>query len=64
MYMVHVLNDNRDWSKNLCSTIPTTVHDLKVKVIDLENFYVKVLCWSFYKVSFCIGFDGFDSCLA
>ena len=28
------------------------------------NFYVKVLSWSFYSVSFCNAFNGFDSFLA
>ena len=42
MYLVHVWIDDRDWSKILCSTITTSVHDLKVKVTDLE-----FLCKSF-----------------
>ena len=41
--LVHVLYDDRYWSKILLSTIPTSIHDLKAKVTDLENFYVKVL---------------------
>ena len=42
MYLVHVLNNDRDWSKILHSTIPTPVHELKVKIKDLE-----FLCKSF-----------------
>ena len=64
MNLVHVSNDDRYWSKILHSTIPTPVHDLKVKVTDLENFYVNVLHLSFYKVIFCSTFDGFDSCFS
>ena len=36
MDLVHVWSDDRYWSKILQGTIPTPVHDLKVKVIDLE----------------------------
>ena len=43
MDFVYVWYDDRHWSKILLSTIPTLMHDLKVKVTDLE-FYVKVLC--------------------
>ena len=46
MDLVHVWYDDKYWSKILLGTIPTPVHDLKVKVTDL-NFYVKVLCQSF-----------------
>ena len=66
MYLAHVwydVIDDRYWSKVLPSIIPTPVHDLKVRVTDLE-FYVNFLCLSFYNVSFCIAFDGFDSCFA
>ena len=33
---VYVWNDDIYWSKILCSNINTTLHDLKVKVTDLE----------------------------
>ena len=36
MDLVHVCYDDRYWSKILLSTISTPVHDLKVKVTDLE----------------------------
>ena len=36
MDLVHVWYDDRYWSKILFSTIPTPIHDLKVKVTDLE----------------------------
>ena len=39
--LVNVCDDDRYWSKIYCSTIPTYIHDLKVKVTDLENFYLK-----------------------
>ena len=48
MDLVYVWYDDRQWSKILLSTIPTPMHDLKVKVTDLElrtfmlKFYVKV----------------------
>ena len=43
-------------SKILHSTIPTPVHDLKVKVTHLE-FLLKL---NFFSVSFCKAFDGMD----
>ena len=64
MYLVHVWYDDViHWSKIVRGTIPTPLDDLKVKVTDLE-FYIKVLNLSFYNISFCEAFDGFDSCLA
>ena len=42
MDLVHVWYGDRYWSKIFHSTIPTPIHDLKVKVTDLE-----LLCWSF-----------------
>ena len=36
MDLVHVCSDDRYWSKILFSTIPTPIHDLEVKVMDLE----------------------------
>ena len=36
MDLVHVWYDDRYWSKILCGTIHTPIHDLKVKVTDLE----------------------------
>ena len=36
MYLFHVWYDDRYSSKILHSTIPTPLHDLKVKVTDLE----------------------------
>ena len=56
MNLIHVWHD--DWSKILLGTIPTPVHDLKVKVTDLENSYV-----NFLQSNFCKAFDGFDSYL-
>ena len=70
---------DRYWSKILHSTIPTPIHDLKVKVTDLE-----LLCWSFmlkflgphyfqstnvklyvkvFKLIISKPYDGFGSCL-
>ena len=46
MDLVHVWYDDRYWSKILHSTIPTPIHDLKVKVTDRTStlkFYVKFL---------------------
>ena len=34
MDLVHVWYDDRYWSKILCSTIPTPLHDLEVKVTE------------------------------
>ena len=42
MDLVHVWYDDGYWSKILHSTIPTPIHDLKIKVKDLE-----LLCLSF-----------------
>ena len=42
MDLVYVWYDDRHWSKILLSIIPTPMHDLKVKVTDLE-----LLCQSF-----------------
>ena len=39
MDLVYIWYDDRYWSKILFSTIPTPMHDLKVK----ENFYVNIL---------------------
>ena len=36
MDLVHIWYDDRYWSKILHSTIPIPIHDLKVKVTDLE----------------------------
>ena len=36
MDLVHVWYDDRYWSKILRGTIPNPVHDLKIKVTDLE----------------------------
>ena len=36
MFLVHVWYDDRFRSKILDSTIPTLLHDLKIKVMDLE----------------------------
>ena len=47
MDLVHVWYHDRYWSKILHSTIPTPIHDLKVKVTDLElsclSFMLKFL---------------------
>ena len=45
MDLVHVWFDDRYWSKSFWGTIPTHIHDFKVKVRDSEfhvKFYVKV----------------------
>ena len=42
MNLVHVWHDDRYYSKILCGTIYTSVHDFKVKVTDLD-----FLCQSF-----------------
>ena len=34
--LIHLLYDDTYWSKILCSTIPTTLGHIKVKVTDLE----------------------------
>ena len=34
--LIHLWYDDTDWSKILCSTIPTTLGHVKVKVTDLE----------------------------
>ena len=36
MDLVHVWYDDGYWPKILHNTIPTLIHDLKVKVMDLE----------------------------
>ena len=46
MDLVRVWNDNRYWSEILRGTIPTPVHDLKVKATDLE-MYVKSFALKF-----------------
>ena len=50
MDLVHVWYDDRYWSKNLHSAIPTPIHDLKVKVTNFEllNFYIKVFRTSLF----------------
>ena len=57
VYLFHVWYEDRCWSKILCSTIPNPVHDVQVKVTDLEFLYWS-LCLSFYNVCFCEAFDG------
>ena len=59
-YLVHVWYDDRYWSKILCSTIPTPVHDLKVKVRALDFLckssvlkflqctFLHSLCWIWF----------------
>ena len=39
MELIHVWHGDRDRSKILCGIIPNPVHDLKVKVTDLEFLY-------------------------
>ena len=46
MDLVYIWYGARYWSKILFSTIPTPMHDLKVKVTDF-NFYVNILRLSF-----------------
>ena len=37
--LIPVWQCDRNWSKILCGTIPNPVHDLKVKVTDIEFLY-------------------------
>ena len=46
MDLVHIWYDDRYWSKILHSTIPTPIHDLKVKVTDLEINLYHSFCWN------------------
>ena len=39
MELIPVWQCDRNWSKILCGGIPNPVHDLKVKVTDLEFLY-------------------------
>ena len=39
MDLVYMCYVDRYWSKILFSTIPTPMHDLKVKVMDLDLLY-------------------------
>ena len=50
MDLVNIWYDDRYWSKILFSTIPTPMHDLKVKVTDLDmlKFNVKVFRTSLF----------------
>ena len=57
VYLFHVWHEDRCWSKILCSTIPKPVHDLKIKVTDLQFLYWS-LYLSFYNVCFCEVFNG------
>ena len=43
MDFIQLWRDNRALSEILCSTIPISVHDLKIKVTDFEFFCVKTL---------------------
>ena len=65
MDLVHALYDDRYWSKILRSTIPNRVHDLhihdlKVKVMDLEfhnkNFTLKSLGPQYFQTLLLISF--------
>ena len=60
MDLVHVWYDDRYWSKILRGSIPSPVHEIKVKVTHLEFLFMLIV----FSVSFCKAFDGFDSCLA
>ena len=42
MEAVHICPDVRYWSEGLCCTNLTHMSDLEVRVMDLENFLVKV----------------------
>ena len=52
MDLVYIWYDDRYWSKILFSTIPTPMHDLKVKVTHLElfmlTFYVNIFTTSLF----------------
>ena len=51
MDLVYIWYDDRYWSKILFSTIPTPMHDFKVKVADITfmlTFYVKVFRTSLF----------------
>ena len=43
MDFIQLWRDDRAFSKILCSYIPIPVHDLKIKVTDIEFFGVKSL---------------------
>ena len=59
MDLIHAWHGDRNLFKILHGTITTPVHDIEVKVTNLEFFMLK-----FYFASFCRAFDGFDSRLA
>ena len=52
MELIHVWHGDRDWSKILCGIIPNPVHDLKVKVTDLEFLYKSFVLKSLYNFCF------------
>ena len=52
MDLVYVWYDDRYWSEILCSTVPTPLDDLKVKVTDLEFFMLKFYVKGFRTSSF------------
>ena len=62
MYLVHVWYDDRYWSKIWHSNIPTPlhIHDLKVKVTNLEFlcliFALKFLEFHYFQTLWCIWF--------
>ena len=51
MDLIHMWHDDRYWSRILCGTISIQVHDLKVKVTDLE-FLCKCFALQFLKCQF------------
>ena len=59
---LHVRSDDRYWSKILRHTIPTPVHDLSVKVTDLEFLYW-CFAFKFLQCQILRSLWWFDSCL-
>ena len=63
MDFIQLWPDDRALSKILCSTIPISVHDLKIKVTDIEFFCVKSLqcqlLQSFWLIWIVFGMNGY-----
>ena len=64
MDLLYIWYDYRYWSKILFSTIPTPAYDLEVKVMDLEEIYVKVFRQSFADLLISKSLHGFTLYLA
>ena len=64
MDLLYIWYDYRYWSKILFGTIPTPAYDLEVKVMDLEEIYVKVFHQSFENLLISKSLHGFTLYLA